>query len=284
MKLLLRKTLLVTLLLVPSMLSAEELIRTYDELKASLDKAGMKYQEKKASNMVILSTSKGSYKGAQLIIWRKDSGVVHFMESLGVIVPKERLADTETAFLRLNHGLRIPGLGINYKNGRVYFRTSVPLTPRGGIPESEVKNYSRLILREAVDVLPTVKAIIENKIKPEQAVAYYSASLQKNKKNNLKVGRYTKELGGKSWLLTLDVKGNLQLAMNGNVVVKSNVTLKGNQISIKDSGGPLAAKTPGTYKWDFQKGKLTFQKIKDDSNGREKVLTTGAWKYQVKKK
>jgi len=279
---LLKKTLLFALLLVPSLLPAEELIRTYDELKASLDKMEVKYRENKASNMLVLSTSKGSYRGTQLIIWHKDTGTVHFMEVMNIRIPKERLADIESAFLRLNHGLRISGLGINHKNSSMYFRTSVPLAPRGGIPENEVQSYFKMILYEASDVFPTVNAIIENKIKPEQALDYYVASLRKDK--TLKPGAYTKEVDGSTWLLTWDEKGRVELSMNGNVVVESKATLKGNRVFFQDSNGPLAEEKPGSYEWSAQNGELTFKKIKDDSQGREKVLTTGAWKYKEEKK
>ncbi len=268
-------------MLAPSLLCAEGIVRSFEELKSSLDKDHVKYQENKASQLVIIQTTRGSYKGGQVIVWSQKARTVHFMEVIQLRLPKEKLSDVETAFSHLNHTLTIPGLGINHGSNRMYFRISVPFSPQGGLTEEEVQRYFKRALKETVDVIPTVKAVIESKVKPEDVVKHYMSSLLNR---TLRVGTYTITFDGSNWEMTMNAKGDVKLSMNGNVVVESKATVKGSQITFQDSAGPLAEKSAGTYQWMSTTEGLTFKKIKDDAKGRNAVLTSGAWKRQVAKK
>ena len=66
----------------------------------------------------------------------------------------------------------------------------------------------------------------------------------------------------------------------GKEVVEGTYRVSKDEIEFTDEKGPFAgtgdAKT-GTYKWKLEGGKLTFTKVKDESEGRSRVLTAGAW-------
>jgi hypothetical protein len=72
--------------------------------------------------------------------------------------------------------------------------------------------------------------------------------------------------------------GKYSATDNGNVVVKGNYTIKGNVITLKDTGGPAQCPATGKYSFKLKNGgkKVTFKKISDSSSskciGRQDVL------------
>ena len=97
-------------------------------------------------------------------------------------------------------------------------------------------------------------------------------------------GTFTvKDPGGTAWAVSFDGKGRVAVARASKEVVAGTYKVNKDQIELTDEQGPFAgtgdAKT-GTYKWKLEGGKLTFTKVKDESEGRSRILTTGAWERQ----
>ena len=94
-------------------------------------------------------------------------------------------------------------------------------------------------------------------------------------------GTFTaKDSGGTAWAVSFDGKGKVTVARASKEVVEGTYKVNKDQIELTDEQGPFAGtgdtKT-GTYKWKLEGGKLAFTKVKDESEGRSRVLTAGAW-------
>ena len=85
--------------------------------------------------------------------------------------------------------------------------------------------------------------------------------------------------------LRLDGKGKVTVSRAGKEVIEGTYKVNNDEIELTDEKGPFAgtgdAKT-GTYKWKLEGAKLTFTKLKDESEGRSRILTTGAWERKEK--
>ena len=86
--------------------------------------------------------------------------------------------------------------------------------------------------------------------------------------------------GGAAWAVSFDGKGKVTVTRAGKQVIEGTYKVNKDEIEFTDETGPFAgtgdAKT-GTYKWKLEGAKLTFTKVKDESAGRSRVLTAGAW-------
>src|SRR5438270_142841 len=99
-------------------------------------------------------------------------------------------------------------------------------------------------------------------------------------------GTFTlKDSGGTAWAVTFDGKGKVTVTRTGREVIEGTYKVNKDEIELTDEKGPFAgtgdAKT-GTYKWKLEGGKLTCTKVKDESEGRSRVLTAGAWQRKEK--
>jgi len=99
-------------------------------------------------------------------------------------------------------------------------------------------------------------------------------------------GTFTvKDPGGAAWAVTFDGKGKVSVTRADREVIEGTYKVNKDEIELTDEKGPFAgtgdAKT-GTYKWKLEGGKLTFTKVKDESEGRARILTAGAWAKKEK--
>jgi hypothetical protein len=79
-----------------------------------------------------------------------------------------------------------------------------------------------------------------------------------------------------TWTLKLK-NGAYHVADSGQPVVHGKYTVKGNKISLKDSGGEGKCPGTGVYKFKVSGKTVTFKKVKDSAAciGRTTVLTAG---------
>jgi hypothetical protein len=99
-------------------------------------------------------------------------------------------------------------------------------------------------------------------------------------------GTFTvKDSGGTDWAVNFDGQGKVTVNRAGKGVIEGTYKVNKDEIELTDEKGPFAgtgdAKT-GTYRWKLEGGKLTFTKVKDESEGRSRVLTAGAWERKEK--
>ena len=79
-----------------------------------------------------------------------------------------------------------------------------------------------------------------------------------------------------TWTVKLK-NGRYHVADNGHAVVHGKYTVKGNEISLKDTGGTGRCPGTGTYKFKVHGKSVTFKKVKDSAacSPRTVVLTSG---------
>jgi hypothetical protein len=87
---------------------------------------------------------------------------------------------------------------------------------------------------------------------------------------------------GANWGFTFDGKGKLSVALDDKEVVILDYKVTKDEIEFSNETGPIPNKDagPGTYKWKLDGKKLTFTEVKDGSQGRAKVITSGSWQKQ----
>ena len=75
--------------------------------------------------------------------------------------------------------------------------------------------------------------------------------------------------------------GVYHVSDDGHAVVHGNYTIKGNKISLKDTGGPAKCPGTGVYKFKVSGKSLKFTLVSDKNAaciGRRGVLTAGTFK------
>ena len=79
-----------------------------------------------------------------------------------------------------------------------------------------------------------------------------------------------------TWTVKLK-NGAYHVADNGHPIVHGKYTIKGNKISLKDTGGTGKCPGTGVYKFKVSGKKVTFTKVHDAAAciGRKTVLTSG---------
>jgi hypothetical protein len=93
-------------------------------------------------------------------------------------------------------------------------------------------------------------------------------------------GTYSTKLGEDKWSIRFDKKGNYTVLLKGEAVVEGKYKVKNDTISFGNEKGKLAdedRKNVGTYRWKLKGKAITFTKVKDTNDGREKALTSGPW-------
>ena len=60
-------------------------------------------------------------------------------------------------------------------------------------------------------------------------------------------------------------------------MVQSSFKSRGNRIVLDDKSGPLSVKETGVYRWKTVEGGIQFERERDASDDRAKLLTAGVW-------
>lgn len=81
-----------------------------------------------------------------------------------------------------------------------------------------------------------------------------------------------------AWRLTVTSGARFTVELDGQIVVRGQVSVTGNRIAFSDSGGTRSCGSGGgTYTWAFDGESLTFGAVADACPGRREVLTAKAW-------
>lgn len=87
---------------------------------------------------------------------------------------------------------------------------------------------------------------------------------------------------GATWAISFDGKGKATVTREDKEFVKVAYKVTKDEVEFSHETGDNADKDAkaGVYKWKLDGKKLTFTKVKDDSDGRAQALTTGSWEKQ----
>ncbi|WP_197443757.1 YbjN domain-containing protein [Maioricimonas rarisocia] len=251
------------------------LLTSFDDVVTILERDAVSHQANAEQQFVTIPTRRNGFQGVMLIRWAASDGVLHFVQNLPLEVPDERHSDLAEAMVRLNHAYPVPGLGFNHVTKTAYFRMTVPIQPRGGLTDREMTTYFNYALQQAINLAPTVKAVIDGDVPPQQALAWFNE--QQRKQLEFPAGRFETEVAGVTWTLELDGNGGAKLLRGGTAMVQSSYVTAGNRVTFSDTGGDLACESPGVYQWQSQSDGLQFSKLDDTCEGRSEILAAGAW-------
>ena len=264
--------------------AADSLVSDFDALLDLLNEDSITLKAQKEQQIVLVPVKRENVTTAMLVRWAAADGVVHFIYQLPLTVPEDRVQDVETAMMRLNHGIPIPGLGMNHEKQILYFRVSVPFQPRGGLLKTETRSFFRFAITQGNKWTPVIKDVIEGVAPAEDILAYYNdqqTRLLLESNAGFPIGKITREFADSKWKLTFAKDKSVTLERDGEVVVTSKFDLGSARIRFQDISGTLAVETPGTYQWRIDKDQIHFSRVEDASSGRAGVLAGGPWKIDA---
>ncbi|MEW4529510.1 MAG: YbjN domain-containing protein [Maioricimonas sp. JB045] len=261
----------------PEAAAEPALLASFEDVVAVLERDGVPHQVNAEQQFVTIPTRRNGFQGVMLIRWAATDGVLHFVQNMPLQVPEDRRSDLVDAMVRLNHVYPVPGLGFNHATSTTYYRMTVPIQPRGGLTDRELTTYFNYALQQAINLLPTVKAVIDGDVAPDQVVAWFFND-QQRRQLEFPSGRFATEVAGATWTLELDGKGGAKLLRDGTVMVQSSYVTAGNRVTINDTEGDLACEGSGVYQWQSGSDGLRFSKLDDSCEGRSEILSAGPWR------
>ena len=113
------------------------------------------------------------------------------------------------------------------------------------------------------------------------ATALFSSVLTRIGQNALSdkvVGKWTKELNGRTFTfnLTSDNKYQVEFAGDEAIDVYGSYVISGKQITFTDEGGDYNSGESGAYEFKVSDTSMTFTNVDDPVDGRS-MLVEGAW-------
>jgi hypothetical protein len=140
---------------------APRVLTTYQDLIDLLKRDSVKHETDNKKALVRIPTKREDLEGTMLIRWQAAEGVVQFIQTLPMDISEDRIPAMETAVLRLNHALAVPGFGLDHQNRKLYYRFVAPFMPRGGLQDKEVRLYFQLTLKQAAEFFAPLKQVAE---------------------------------------------------------------------------------------------------------------------------
>ena len=145
------------------------IIRSYQDILDLLARDGLMHQADTADLSVRIPTQRGPFEGVLLLRWQERDGVMQLIHPLPLRARPDRLAAVESAVLRLNHALALPGFGLNHQTGTLYFRVTLPVAAAGVSPQ-DLQSVFRAAVRTAFDMLPALRRVAEEGADPTMIV------------------------------------------------------------------------------------------------------------------
>jgi hypothetical protein len=147
------------------------LIRSFQDLLAVLERDGVPHQTELAEKTVRIPTQRGTLDSILLLRWQDSDGVIQFIQALPLDVSEDKLGLLSEAVTRMNHVMAIPGFDLNHGHRLLAFRLYLPLYPRGEVTAAEVQAMFSLAVRTAADFLPVLAQVLSGQIAASEIVA-----------------------------------------------------------------------------------------------------------------
>lgn len=148
-----------------------ETISSYDELVGFFATTGLQHQAEPDQFLIKVPTRQGPLDGVLFIRWEASAQVVHFVQTINLAIPEDRLSALALAIAILNHALPLPGFGINAGLRNCYFRITMPLRPEGTISKQEIQGLFNLVVRHASEHFAVLRDVAQNGADPMQILA-----------------------------------------------------------------------------------------------------------------
>ncbi len=114
-------------------------LRSFEDLEELLRADRVQFRSDPAHGRVEIPTAVGGEGTVLMLIWDGRQPFLHLTLALPFEVPAARTARVEHAILTLNHGMALPGFGINHATRTVYYRISLPRRLDGSVAAGELR-------------------------------------------------------------------------------------------------------------------------------------------------
>jgi hypothetical protein len=96
-------------------------------------------------------------------------------------------------------------------------------------------------------------------------------------------GTFTSKVDDAVWTVVIDGKGKYTVSLDGKEGITGSYKVTKDVVEFTDEGGQFAGKDKDatySYKFKVDGKKVTFTKVKDENEGRSKVITANAWEMK----
>ncbi len=135
------------------------MLATYQDMLDLLNQDSVLLKADNARMSVTIPTKRKDLDGVMIIRWQQKDGVVQFIQTMPIDVPEDRVAAVESAMVRLNHAMAVPGFGLDHTNRMPYFRLVIPFQPRGFMQDNELRAYFQVTLKQAAEFYAPLKKV-----------------------------------------------------------------------------------------------------------------------------
>lgn len=144
-------------------MSAMQPLVDFASLVTFLETNQIPHAVNREAQLVELPSKAAPMPGNLIIKWEKTKHVVSMIQFMFDDVPADRLRDIETAIVRINCAIEMPGIGFDHARSRIFYRVVAPVLPPEGITPASFNQLGQACVRLAKDLYPSFKAIIEGR-------------------------------------------------------------------------------------------------------------------------
>jgi hypothetical protein len=119
--------------------AVSERIESFAGLVTALTDDGVGFRSDPARERVEIPVRLGSREAPLYLEWQQESRILQLVLGLPVEIPAQRVPAVAAAIARLNHGLAVPGFGVNDDVRFSYYRLTTLLDDEGGVTRGTVR-------------------------------------------------------------------------------------------------------------------------------------------------
>ena len=139
-----------------------QFLASFDDLIALFQRDEVPHRVTKPSQ-VELPTKIKDLQSQLVIVWEPNAAILQCIHPLPFRVPEERVTAIESAIVRINHALMLPGFGLNHEVSLIYYRLCVPRREDGQMSVRELQRACQTAISTAADFyIPLQRVALEN--------------------------------------------------------------------------------------------------------------------------
>jgi hypothetical protein len=136
------------------------LLATFADLLARLQADNVPHQVVDADRQVVaVPANLGGTPTQTVFRWEKQTSLFQIIVPLPFPVPPERVAAFESAVVRVNNAIALPGFGFDHEKGLPYYRLSVPRETDGALRLELLQRLLTSAVANARDFLGALRGI-----------------------------------------------------------------------------------------------------------------------------
>jgi hypothetical protein len=133
----------------------------YEGLVGFLEQNRFPHAANPALRTVEIPSKAAPLSGNLLVKWEPNLPLLQLVQFMIDDVPEGRIADLETALVRLNCVLELPGFGFDHARRRLFCRLTIPVFPPEGITPGAFHRLAQTCVNHAKEMYPSFLAVVE---------------------------------------------------------------------------------------------------------------------------